>query len=141
MTVYPFFTLPSLVHLYFTMCKYLNLLCCENRKSKFSLFMTFKVDSYRKPLQNCFKTYKYCDNTREYCTCRWPHFSSFGPILVSITAILTSIVTILASIKHLNLVPISNFRIWFYKSIIWQHCHTKVVFGKYVAATSTTFKA
>ena len=40
--------------------------------------MTFKVDSYRKPLPNCFKTYKYCDNTCEYCTCKQTHFSSIG---------------------------------------------------------------
>ena len=38
----------------------------------------FKVDSYREPLQNCFKTYKYCDNTREYCNCRWPHFQGLA---------------------------------------------------------------
>ena len=67
-----------------------------------TLKLTFKVDSYRKPLQNCFKTYKYCDNTREYSTCRWPHFSSIGSILTSITTILTSILTILASIEQVN---------------------------------------
>ena len=37
---------------------------------KITLKLTFKVDSYRKLLQNCFKTYKYCDNTGENCTCR-----------------------------------------------------------------------
>ena len=50
---------------------------------------------YRKPLQNCFKTYKYCDTTCEYCACRWPYFSSIGSILMSI-------LTILASIESLN---------------------------------------
>ena len=64
--------------------------------------MTFKVDSHKKPLQNCFKTYKYCDNTLEYFTCRWKHFTSIGSILQSITSILTSIVTILASIEQVN---------------------------------------
>ena len=43
-----------------------------------------------KPLQHCFKTYKYCDNTCEYYTYRWTHFSSICSILVSIT---TSIFT------------------------------------------------
>ena len=48
--------------------------------------LTFTVvDSYRKPLQKCFKTYKYCGNTLEYYNCRWTHFSSIGSILVSIT--------------------------------------------------------
>ena len=65
--------------------------------------LTFKVDSYRKPLQNCFKTNKYCDNTRGDCTCRWPHFSSIGSILMSITKILTSIITILASTEQVNI--------------------------------------
>ena len=36
--------------------------------------LTFKVDSYRKPLQNCFKTYKYCANTCEYYTRKWSHY-------------------------------------------------------------------
>ena len=37
---------------------------------KITLKLTFKVDSYRKPLQNCFKTYKYRHNTDEHYTCR-----------------------------------------------------------------------
>ena len=39
--------------------------------------LTSKVDIYRTPLQNCFKTYKYCDNTCKYCTCRWTHFFKY----------------------------------------------------------------
>ena len=64
--------------------------------------LTFTVNSYIKPLQKCFKTYKYCGNTLEYYNCRWTHFSSIGSILVSITTILTSIVAILASIEQVN---------------------------------------
>ena len=30
---------------------------------KITLKLTSKVDIYRNPLQNCFKTYKYCGNT------------------------------------------------------------------------------
>ena len=51
----------------------------------FTLKLMFKVNAYRKPLQNCFKTFKYCDNTCKNCTCSWPHFSSTGSILVSTT--------------------------------------------------------
>ena len=77
---------------------------------KITLKLTSKVDIYRNSLQNCFKTYKYCDNTCEYYTCKWTHFSSIGTILVGIISILTSIATILASIKQVNtpLVWISN---------------------------------
>ena len=66
------------------------------------LKIDFQSGNYRFLLQNCFKTYKYCDNTREYYTCRWTHFSSIGSILVSIITILASIVTILVSIEQVN---------------------------------------
>ena len=69
---------------------------CHYRK------IDFQSGNYRFSLQNCFKTYKYCDNTREYYTCRWTHFSSIGSILVSIITILASIVTILVSIEQVN---------------------------------------
>ena len=68
--------------------------CCR----KITLKLTSYVEIYRNPLQNCFKTYKYCGNTCKYYTCRWTRFSSIGSILVSIISILTSIATILASI-------------------------------------------
>ena len=79
---------------------------------KITLKLTCKVDIYKNPLKNCFKTYKYCDNTCKYCTCRWTHFSSIGSILVSITTILTSTITILASIEQVNrpLVPIISWQ-------------------------------
>ena len=69
---------------------------------KITLKLTSNVDIYRNSLQNCFKTYKYCDNTCEYYTCRWTHFSSIGSILASITTILTSIFIMLASIEEVN---------------------------------------
>ena len=72
--------------------------CCR----KITLKLTSYVEIYRNPLQNCFKTYKYCGNTCEYYTCRWTHFSSIGSILVSSISILTSIAIILASIEQVN---------------------------------------
>ena len=41
------------------------------------LKLTSKVDISINPLQNCFKTYRYCDNSCKYCTCRWTHFFKY----------------------------------------------------------------
>ena len=78
--------------------------------------MTFKVDSYRKPFQNCFKTYKYCDNTRKYCNCRWQHFSSIGSILMSITTILASLEQVNTLIDHWPYVILQKLK----KCPIWK---------------------
>ena len=63
----------------------------------------FKVDYYRKPLQNCFKTSKQV--LWQYS--RVLHlqantFSSIGTILLSITTILTGTVTMLVSFVQVN---------------------------------------
>jgi len=76
--------------------------------------LTFKHDFYRKPLQNCFKTCKYCDNTRKCCTRRWTHFSSIGSILLSI-------VTILASIEQVNTPVLIGEKVAIKKSY-WNNC-------------------